>query len=122
MRYIDDKSSWITDTTKLWGIDVEAEYIVDILTSDGNIDNIEFLSVPSNFNVSLIKNANVIAYSSNIYNVDYISKLVDILKPKALIHLSDEFGERPQYKEVFDKVQLVYRQYKFPNKVNIITK
>jgi len=116
LRYIDDKSSWSTDTTKLWGPDVEAEYIVDILTDDGNKDNIEFLSVPSNFNVSLIKNVDVIAYSSNIYNVDYISKLVDILKPKALIHLSDEFGERPQYKEVFDKVQLVYRQYKFPNK------
>ena len=116
LRCIDDNSSWSTDTTKLWGPDVDAEYIVDILTSDGNIDNIEFLSVPSNFNVSLIKNVDVIAYSSNIYNVDYISKLVDILKPKALIHLSDELGERPQYKEVFDKVQLVYRQYKFPNK------
>lgn len=117
LRYIDDKSSWITDTTNLWGPDVEAEYIVDILTDDGNIDNIEFLSVPSNFNVSLLKKADIIAYSSNKYNVDYISKLVDILNPKVLIHLSDEFGERPQYKEIFDKVQLVYRQYKFPNKI-----
>ena len=116
LRYIDDKSSWYTDTTKLWGPDTEAEYIVDILTDDSKFDNIEFLSIPSNFNISVIKNADVIAYSSNKYSVDYISKLVDILKPKALIHLSDEFGHIPQYKKIFDKVQLVYRQYKFPNK------
>ena len=100
----------------MWGPDVEAEYIVDILTDDGNFDNIDFLSVNSNFNVSLIKNADVIVYSSNKYTTDYISNLVDIVKPNALLHLSDEFGEKSQYKKVFDKVELVYRQYKFPNK------
>lgn len=110
------ESSWITDTTKLWGPDIEAEYILDVLTNDGVEEkSIQFLSVPYDYDFKVIKGADIIAYSSNIYDVTYISNLVDMLKPSTLFHLSDEHGCRPEFKTVFKKVDLVYRQYKFEN-------
>ena len=118
LRSHDEQPSWTTDTTKIWGPDVEAEYIVDILTNDGAMDNIHFLSVPSTFKVDLIKNVDIVAYGSNRYHINYIRPLVDILKPKVLFHLSDEQGIRTEYNDIFKKVQLVYRQYKCKNVSN----
>ncbi len=105
-------SSWFCDTNNLWGPDVEAEYIVDILTSDGKFNDIEFLSIPNNFNISKINKIDILAYSSNIYSVDYILNIIEQLKPSVLFHLSDEYTDRYEYNIAFNKVKLVYRQYK----------
>ncbi len=114
-----DVSSWFCNIHKLWGGDVEAEYIVDILTNDGKYNDIEFLSVPKNFNLSKLKKVDIIAYSSNIYDNNFISNVINIWKPNVLLHLSDEWGEnakRPEYiNNCFSKVKLVYRQYSYPN-------
>lgn len=117
LRY-KDESSWKCDTDNLWGPDTESEYIVDILTKDGYYDNIEFLSVPYNFDISKIKKIDILAYSSNIYSVDYILNIINKLQPTVLLHLSDEWINRPEYNQVFNKVKLVYRQYK-PDNENI---
>jgi hypothetical protein len=118
LRYC-DISSWFCDITKIWGPDIEAEYIVDILTNDGKYNNIEFLSVPKNFNLSKIKKVDIIAYSSNLYDSNFISNVINIWKPKILLHLSDEWGEKEKRTDYinncFSKVKLVYRQYSHPN-------
>jgi|AntAceMinimDraft_18_1070375.scaffolds.fasta_scaffold94587_1 hypothetical protein len=111
-----DASSWITDTTQLWGPDIESEYIVDILTDDGRFDNIEFLSIPYNFDVRLLTKIDILAYSSNQYSVDYIDNIINYIHPSILLHLSDEHGTKSEYFKVFEKVNLVYRQYKFLHK------
>lgn len=113
----ESRSSWMTDTEKLWGPDIESEYIIDILTNDGEFKNFQFLSLPKNyiFSKTLIK-CDILAYSSNIYSMDFIDKLINRLQPKVLLHLSDERGIRPQFIKVFEKVKLVYRQYNYTNK------
>jgi hypothetical protein len=113
-----ENSSWFCDTNELWGPDIDAEYIIDILTSDGKFNDIDFLSIPSNFNISNITKIDILAYSSNIYSVDYILNIIDQLKPSVLFHLSDEFTNRYDYISAFNKVKLVYRQYKLDNENN----
>lgn len=108
-------SSWECDTNTIWGPDIEAEYIVDILTKDGSIDNIEFLSIPRDFNISKIDRIDILAYSSNVYSSDYILNIINKLHPKVLLHLSDEYRQKYDYVNVFNKVNLVYRQYKLDN-------
>lgn len=109
-------SSWDCDTNNIWGPDIEAEYIVDILTKDGTINNIEFLSLPHDFNITTkINRIDILAYSSNVYSSDYILNIVNKLHPKVLIHLSDEFRQKYEYTDAFNKVKLVYRQYKLNN-------
>jgi hypothetical protein len=110
------ESSWITDTTQLWGPDIESEYIVDILTDDGRFDNIEFLSIPADFNFYLLTKIDILAYSSNQYSVHYMENIINYIQPSVLLHLSDEHGTRAEYFKVFEKVNLVYRQYKFLHK------
>jgi len=111
-------SSWYCDTKYLWGPDIESEYIIDILTNDGRYNDIDFLSVPKDFNLSKLKNADILAYSSNTYKSDFISNVIDNWKPKILLHLSDENenDKRTAYiKSCFSRVKLVYRQYLYPN-------
>lgn len=108
-----DASSWITDTNQLWGPDIESEYIVDILTEDGKFDNIEFLSIPYHFDMTLLTKIDILAYSSNQYSVDYVENVIHRIQPSVLLHLSDEHGTKPEYGRIFEKVKLVYRQYKF---------
>jgi hypothetical protein len=110
------ESSWITDTTQLWGPDIESEYIVDVLTDDGRFDNIEFLSIPADFNFNLLTKIDILAYSSNQYSVDYIENIINYIQPSVLLHLSDEHGTKPEYFKIFEKVNLIYRQYKFLHK------
>ena len=111
-RYI----SWFCNINKIWGGDVEADYIVDILTNDGKYNNIDFLSVPRNFNLSKIKKVDIISYNSTKYNSNFISNIITTLKPKILLHFSDERGNNTGYiDKCFSKVNLVYRQYSFPN-------
>ena len=119
----ESRSSWMTDKEKLWGPDIESEYIIDILTNDGKFSNFKFLSLPKNYNFSktLIK-CDILAYSSNIYSMDFIDKLIDRLQPKVLLHLSDERGRRPEFIKVFRKVKLVYRQYNYTNKTGFPNK
>lgn len=108
-----NQSSWFTDKLNIWGPDIEAEYIIDVLTNDGKNQNIDFLSMPKHFNFKLLKNCDILAYSSNVYSCSFILNIIDILKPKVLLHLSDEHGHHPEFIKAFDKVKLVYRQYKF---------
>ncbi len=109
-------SSWECDINYIWGPDIDSEYIVDILTKDGTIENIEFLSLPYDFDISnTVVKTDILAYSSNVYSSEYISNIIDSLHPKVLMHLSDEHVERYDYDKVFNKVKLVYRQYKLDN-------
>jgi len=113
-----NESSWHCDTNNLWGPDIEAEYIVDILTSDGMYNDIDFLSIPNNFDINKINNIDILAYSSNVYSSNYILTVIEQLKPTILFHLSDEYTNKYEYNNVFNKVKLVYRQYKINNENN----
>jgi len=117
-----NESSWFCDTNNLWGPDVEAEYIVDILTNDGMYNDIKFLSIPNTFDINKINKIDILAYSSNVYSSNYILTVIEQLKPSILFHLSDEFANRYEYNIAFNKVKLIYRQYKINNQNNNIIK
>lgn len=110
-------SSFKCNNEKLWGGDVEAEYILDILEKDKfNIFNSKLSNLPSHIDVLI--------YSSNIYDVKQIKNIVEEKKPSVVFHLSDEWGTRPEYHEILKHIPLVYRQYKFKhykNRKNIKT-
>ena len=117
-----NESSWHCDINNLWGPDIEAEYIVDILTNDGMYNDIDFLSIPNNFDINKINNIDILVYSSNIYSSNYILTIIEHLKPSILFHLSDEYTDRYEYNNIFNKVKLVYRQYKMNDQNNNIIK
>lgn len=114
-------SSWFCDTTKIWGADVEAEYIVDVLTDDSKLDNFEFLSVNKDIDFSKINNVDILAYSTNKYNSKYISSFISHWKPKVLLHLSDDNFKNCRKPDLinFSKVNLVYMQYGYKKIENI---
>lgn len=103
---IPNYSSFRCDNNRLWGGDVEAEYILDILeTNKFNIFNCKLLNLPSRIDVLI--------YSSNTYDVNQIKNIIDEKKPSVVFHLSDEWGTKPDYHNNFKNTPLVYRQYKF---------
>jgi hypothetical protein len=100
------KDSFFCDLNQLWGPDIDAEFIKEILF-DYEYNSFDLDNLPS-------ETVDVLAYSSNNYNIDDILYAIKILKPKVLLHLSDENGERQKFEDIiFPKVNLVYRQYRF---------
>jgi hypothetical protein len=102
------RDSFKCDNDEIWGPDIEAEFIKEILYNyeyiSSDLDNLPSYEI------------DVLAYSSNIYNINDILYAIEILKPKVILHLSDENGERKEFEDlVFPKVNLVYRHYRFNN-------
>jgi len=107
------KCSFTCDYENIWGPDVEAEFLVHILGNDFqyvsiDIDDLKKIKIP----------IFILAYSSNIYKYSVVHNIVKITQPQILIHLSDEYGNRPEYEDVFKMVPLVYRQYRYNNYIN----
>ena len=95
--------SFSCDMKKIWGPDVEAEFIADIL-----FDYKLLSSTMENLQPS-----GVLAMGTNTYTVDDVEKAIDKVKPSVLLLLGDEWETRPQYERLFNKVPLVYRQYRY---------
>lgn len=77
--------------------------IVKIL-SDAEITNEQFYQTE-------IVNRNIFVFSSNEKNFSEIKKIVDLIKPLVIIHLSDEWGQHPEYLSLSDQVKLYLRQH-----------
>jgi hypothetical protein len=62
----------------------------------------------------------VVAYGINKHNWRKVLKLVRRVRPKVLLHLSDEYGNASSKWEtrVFPMVPLVYRQHRFDHHIN----
>lgn len=103
-----NRDSFQCNKQKLWGSNVEAQYILDLLE---NL-NLNLNKISSNVD-DLPKEIDILAYSSNVYNYETIKNIVDKNKIKIIFHLSDENGDRKIYDNIFKKIPLVYRQYRF---------
>lgn len=88
---------------KIWHGDVESTYIID--TTNINIIQSTIYNLPSKIDI--------LVYNSNVYKKDVINTIIDNKKPKILIYNADEFGNREQDYEIFQKVPFVYRQHIF---------
>ena len=53
----------------------------------------------------------VLVFSSNHLTIREIGFLIRLIKPRILLHLSDEFGTRESYARLADQVDLVVRQH-----------
>jgi hypothetical protein len=56
---------------------------------------------------------NILVFSSNVYTFDQILNVVLRIKPKIIVHLSDEFGYRPEYTHLASYTKLLLHQYHF---------
>src|SRR4029078_597870 len=56
-------------------------------------------------------NKNIFVFTSNIHNYDEIYNIVSYLKPKIIIHLSDEWGNKAQFQNLANYCQLLIRQH-----------
>lgn len=96
------------DMTKLWGSAVEAEFLAEILFDYTHI------SSP----IDNIQRSSVLAISVNNNSVKQVKKAIDIARPLVLLLLSDEWEDKKEYEELFSKVPLVYRQYRYDSYKN----
>lgn len=65
----------------------------------------------------------IIVFSSNDMSAADILAVVKRVKPKIVMHMSDEYGTRPEYCELADHVPVVFHQHTFaayPRKANMV--
>jgi hypothetical protein len=97
------------DKTATWEID----YIKDIFS------NIKYDIVDIDINKILSREEDyyeentILIFSSNTYTYENIMKIVLKIKPKIIIHLSDEFGDIPNYHNLANYTNLLLRQHNF---------
>jgi GR25 family glycosyltransferase involved in LPS biosynthesis len=118
LRCRQGRPSWECDTTQLWGPDTDADYLIDVVTQDGNKErNYCFLSADYKYVLEHILSTDMLAYSSNEFNIKQLTLIIDKLKPSTLFHLSDEYGTRPEFYTLFSTIPhiKVFRQYAFPS-------
>ena len=113
LRSHQGQDSFTCNMNTLWGPDVDAEFIAEILHDfqHYSMNRTKVRSArPQNWNID------VLAYSSNKYNVKDVQYVTNKFKPKVLLHLSDEEGKKASHEqELFPQYRLVYRQYRYEN-------
>jgi len=60
-----------------------------------------------------ISNNNILVFSSNTYSFDEILKIVLRIKPIIIVHLSDEWGVKPQFTLLASCTELLLHQHHF---------
>lgn len=100
---------------------------IEFITKDLFIDfEVIFTSCEDLMNVNtytddMINNC-IFVFTSNKNSYKDIEKIVIYLKPIIIVHLSDEFGSRPEYQHLSTYTKLLLRQYnitKYPTYRNI---
>jgi hypothetical protein len=109
------ENAFTCDMTRIWGPDVEAEFIAEILP--------EYRKISST--LDSVKLSSVLAINIDKYNKNEVREAIDKTKPKVLLVLGDEWGKCKSYESLFSGIPLVYRQYRFdhydnPNNVRIL--
>jgi hypothetical protein len=100
------KIKLIYDINAYWEID----YIKE-LCSKIDYDFI-FVKIDKLENEEIINN-NILVFSSNIYTFYQILYIVLRIKPLIIIHLSDEFGTKPEYTNLASHTKLYLHQHYF---------
>ena len=103
--YFDNKNAFICDAKNIWGPDVEAEYIGNILY--------DYKLLSSNLNN--IKNTGILGINITKYSFTDVKFAIEKAKPKVLLVFGDEWGNKKNYEKLFINIPLVYRQYRFDN-------
>ncbi len=57
----------------------------------------------------------VLVFTSNLATFSEIKTLIERLKPKVVIHMSDEWGTKPEFVDLSQLTKLVLRQHWFPH-------
>lgn len=70
----------------------------------------EFVLFQAN-EIQTLKGENCILVVNHVVKYDVVKKVIDILKPRILFHLSDEHGTRKEWLTLAENVPLVFRQY-----------
>lgn len=96
------------DMTKLWGSAVEAEFLAEILFDYDYISS----------SINTVQPASVLAICIHNNSVATVKRVIDIAKPRVLLLLSDEVGNKPEYEKLFSYIPLVYRQYRYDSYKN----
>jgi hypothetical protein len=93
----------------------EKDYIIDLF----NIINFDTIYVEPEIlknkleNENEIINNNILVFSSTAYTFNQIMDIVLRIKPLIIVHLSDEFGNRPEYTHLASQTKLLLHQHYF---------
>ena len=98
--------SWKCDFSHLWGPDIDAEFIGEILYDYDHL-SADIDALPTSIRVD------VLAYASSVYSAKQVLGVIMALRPAVILHLSDEEGNRPEYEALFAYTRLAYRQYRY---------
>lgn len=90
----------------------EKDFITKELLSDNKTIYIEKYnkSVINSIDSNIIDN-NIFVFTSNVHNYNEILDMVLYLKPKIIIHLSDEWGTKPEFQKLANHTKLLIRQH-----------
>ena len=102
------KNAFLCDLSQLWGPNIEAEFLAEILY------DYEQISSP----VHNVQKSTVLAISVNNNSFEQVSRAIDAAQPIVLMLLSDEFENHQEYERLFQKVPLVYRHYRYDSYEN----
>lgn len=57
----------------------------------------------------------VVVFTSNVHSYEKIKEFVIRVKPICIVHLSDEWGTKPEYQELCKYTKILLRQYRHPS-------
>jgi len=101
----------IYDNNATW----EKDYILELF-SNVNCDIIYIESGKLNYELEKehnIINNNIFVFSSNSYTYKEILNVVLRIRPKIIVHLSDEYGDRGEYTHLASHTKLLLHQHHF---------
>ncbi|AYV86764.1 MAG: hypothetical protein Sylvanvirus8_20 [Sylvanvirus sp.] len=106
------KSFLIYDASCTW----EHDYIQDFVTDrEGHslVTTVYVTNLDTLIPLPEMVHHSILVFSSNKYSLQVILKLVKILKPRVIIHLSDSGGLRPEFVILSQYTRLLLRHYYF---------
>ena len=106
IQYFKDKNSFVCDKTKIWGNWVQSSFIKDLF-QDINLDLIS-----CNLD-NLPKKADILVIG--LEQSQQLNNIINKLKPKIVIFLSDEYGKSPHINNILKTVPLVYKEHNWDN-------
>tara|TARA_B100001093_G_scaffold508705_1_gene571405 strand:- start:753 stop:1817 length:1065 start_codon:yes stop_codon:yes gene_type:complete len=102
------RNAFLCDLSQIWGPNTEAEFLAEVLYDYEQISS----------SIHNVQKSSVLAISVNNNSFDQVNSAIDAAQPIVLMLLSDEFENHQEYERLFQKVPLVYRQYRYDSYEN----
>jgi hypothetical protein len=103
-----------------WEKDYLLKYILGTVRAE-NYYVIQHYQLSDRFLNDLLRNTKdfILVFSSNTLSFNVVKQIAQLLKPKVIIHNSDEYGQRPEFLRLSEYTDLFLTQYAFYHKFTL---